>query len=282
VITKGAFDSQNLAFWDARRGQYVDFHRGFREGVRDIMTSTSNDFRNWTEPVWLEYTGAPKQHLYTNQIIPYFRAPHIYLGFPKRFMPSRKLAEHRLAGISDGCFMTSRDGRVFDRWPEAFVRPGLRKDRWICRNNLIAWGILATKSALGGAPDELSLYVMEGYYSGDDCQMRRYTLRVDGFVSVRAPLAGGEMVTRPITFDGKELVINYSTSAAGSLRVEIQDTEGKPIEGFTLEDCHEIFGDQLERAVSWKADSDMSRLAGRPVRLRFVLKDADLYSIRFR
>jgi hypothetical protein len=282
VITKGAFDSQNLAFWDTLRGRYVDFHRGFRDGARDIMTCTSGDFRDWTEPNWLEYTGAPRQHLYTNQITPYFRAPHIFMGFPKRFMPSRKLAEHRLPGVSDGCFMTSRDGCVFHRWAEAFVRPGLQKDRWVCRNNMIAWGIVTTKSTVAGVPDELSFYVVEGYYSGDSCQTRRYTLRVDGFVSVQAPLAGGQMVTKPIKFDGKELAVNLSTSAAGSLQVEIQDVDGKPIEGFALDDCPAIFGDEIERVVTWKGGSDVSKLAGRPVRLRFVIKDADLYSIRFR
>ncbi|MFH1264143.1 MAG: hypothetical protein ABIK89_00335, partial [Planctomycetota bacterium] len=60
VITKGAFDSQNLAFWDPVRNLYVDFHRTFRDGVRDIMTCTSTDFLHWTDPVNLEYTGAPK------------------------------------------------------------------------------------------------------------------------------------------------------------------------------------------------------------------------------
>jgi hypothetical protein len=49
AITNGAFDSQNLAFWDAHRQCYVDFHRKGRNGVRDIMTCTNNDFRTWTE-----------------------------------------------------------------------------------------------------------------------------------------------------------------------------------------------------------------------------------------
>jgi len=76
--------------------------------------------------------------------------------------------------------------------------------------------------------------------------------------------------------------MNFSTSVAGGIRVEIQDAEGKPIPGFTLADCPEIFGDALQRAVAWKSGPDVSRLAGRPVRLRFVMKDADLYSFRFR
>ena len=111
--------------------------------------------------------------------------------------------------------------------------------------------------------------------------MARYTLRPDGFVSVHADAAGGEFVTRPLTFTGKTLEINYSTSAAGTVRVEIQDAAGKPIPGFALADCPDIFGDRLEQIVEWKQGSDLGKLTGQPVRLRFVLSDADLYAIRF-
>ena len=292
VITRGAFDSQNLAFWDTTRNRYVDFHRGFTEGVRAIMTCTSTNFINWTEPVWLEYSGIPleavhevtaerSEHLYTNQITPYYRAPHIFMGFPKRFMPSRRVLEHRYNGVSDAVFMTSRDGLNFKRWGEALIRPGFQKERWGNRNNMIAWGILETKSDIPGTPNELSIYSMEGYYQGESCQMRRFTLRIDGFVSVQAPLNGGEVVTKPLLFAGKELVINFSTSAAGSVRVEIQNAKGEAIEGFTLDDSAEIYGDEIEKLVTWKNGSDLSRLAGKPIRLRFVMKDADLYSMQF-
>ena len=56
---------------------------------------------------------------------------------------------------------------------------------------------------------------------------------------------------------------------------------GKPIPGFALEDCPEIYGDQISRAVAWKQGSDVSKLAGQSICLRFVMKDADLYAIRF-
>jgi hypothetical protein len=281
VITKGAFDSLNLAFWDSVRGCYAEYHRGFRNGVRDIMTGTSEDFIHWTDPVWIEYPGSPPQHMYTNAIRPYYRAPHILIGFPKRFVPGRQGAPHRFPGVSDAVFISSRDGLNFHRWDEAFIRPGLQNQRWVNRNNYPAWGILVTKSELPGAPDELSIYTTEGYYVGDSCQLRRHSIRVDGFVSVHAPRAGGQLLTRPITFDGKELVMNVATSAAGSVQVEIQDVSGEPIPGFSLAECPEIFGDWIQRAVKWQSGSDVSALAGKPVQLRFVLKDADLYSIRF-
>ena len=63
--------------------------------------------------------------------------------------------------------------------------------------------------------------------------------------------------------------------------MEIQDEKGKPIPGFSLDQCPEIIGDEISRIVSWEAGSDVGGLAGRPVRLRFVMKDADLYSLRF-
>jgi len=201
VITKGAFDSQNLAFWNTSTGCYVDYHRGFSKGVRAIMTCTSKDFLAWTPPVWLEYPeGTPNEHLYTNQITPYPRAPHILMGFPKRFLPSRRALGNQMPGLSDGVFMTSRDGLLFKRWQEAFIRPGPQRERWVNRNNMTAWGIVETASAIAGCPNELSVYSTEGYYRGDSCRIRRFSLRLDGFVSLQAPMGGGEILTKPLLF----------------------------------------------------------------------------------
>lgn len=301
VITKGAFDSQNLAFWDSVRCEYREYHRDFREG-RDIRTATSKNFLHWSEPVFLNYSPERVSELYTNQVIPYYRALHIFLGFPTRYIDRgwtestkalpqleyRKIRASRSqregTALTDGMFMSSRDGLNFNIWPESFIRPGLRlKDNWFYGDNYQNWGIVETKSSISDAPNELSIYVSECSHQKDGGnQWRRYTLRIDGFVSVQASLNGSEFVTKPIVFEGKELVINFSTSAAGSIQVEIQDASGKPVDGFALSDCPEIFGDAIKRVVTWKSGSDVSKLAGKPIRLRFFIKDADLYSLRFR
>jgi hypothetical protein len=106
---------------------------------------------------------------------------------------------------------------------------------------------------------------------------------LDGFVSVHAPQSGGELLTKYFTFTGDSLELNFSTSAAGSIQIEIQDAKGKPIPGFTLAESEDIFGDSVDRNIRWKGHegSDLSTLRGRAVRLRFVIKDADLYSFRF-
>jgi hypothetical protein len=275
ILTEGAFDSQNLAFWDSVRNEYRCYFRDFRAGVRDIKTSTSRDFMHWTKPVWLGYPGAPKEHLYTNQIQPYFRAQHIFIGLPTRYIPQR-------GSLTEGLLMTSRDGKIFHRWPEAIVRPGRNRDKWHNRSNYIWLGMVETESSLPGAGMELSIYSNERYYDGPGVKTRRYTYRIDGFVSVRAPLSGGEFVTKPLVFAGSELLINFSTSAAGSIRVEIQDAQGRPLKGFGITESAEIYGDEIERCVTWKGGSDLSKLASKAVRLRFVLRDADLYSVQFK
>jgi hypothetical protein len=141
--------------------------------------------------------------------------------------------------------------------------------------------LVETKSAIEDGPAELSLYLTERTLQETGAVIRRYSLRMDGFVSLHAPLVGGELVTKPITFTGNQLTLNVSTSAAGSVRIEIQNREGQVIPGFALGDCHEVYGDDLERSVSWKNDPDLGALAGQAVRLRFEVKDADVYSFRF-
>jgi len=89
------------------------------------------------------------------------------------------------------------------------------------------------------------------------------------------------MTTKPLTFSGSQLSVNYATSAAGTLKVEIRDADGSPIPGFTLEDSEELFGDSTAQVATWKNGSDVGRLAGKPIQLHFELKDGDLYSFQF-
>ncbi len=315
------FDSHNLAFWDAVRGEYRLYRRAsFREGplgvFRDVLTYTSKDFLRWEGPQRLSYPGAAPEQLYTNNIIPYFRAPHLFVGFPARYVQrpmspaiadlpevERRMALIRSSGVepdfnnptgeggerigttlTDTLFMSSRDGVEFKRWGEAFVRPGLRhRDNWFYPDNFQNWGIVTTPSAIEDAPDELSFYLSEGCRRpGRPNVCRRYTLRVDGFVSLHASAAGGEMVTKPLKFSGRELVVNFSASAAGSVGVELRDEHGWPIPGFGFGDGVELLGDALERRVRWKSGDDLSQMIRTPVRVCFRLADADLFSFCFR
>lgn len=312
VITAGAFDSQNLAFWDPVRKVYRAYWRTFTAGLTDekvwkpagfraIRTATSKDFLTWENQADLTYRDSPPEHLYTNQVKPYHRAPHILIGFPTRYvergwsesMRALPELEHRElrasstqrygTAITEGLLMASRDGLRFERWNDAFLPPGPeRPGAWNYGHQYIAWHLVETKSSLPGAAPELSLYAGESYWTGNSSELRRYTLRLDGFVSAHAPMAGGELVTRPVRFEGGKLALNFATSAAGAVRVELQDPAGKPLPGFALADCPPIFGDTVDRVVEWKGTPDLAKVAGRPVRMRFVLNDAHVYAFQFR
>ncbi len=299
-----SLDSNNTVHWIPEEGCYRIFLRHYTEGVykgiRNIMTATSTDLKNWTDPVELDFGDTPAEHLYDNNLVRYHRAPHIWLGFPTRYIdrpwsptlealpePDHRLQRKRTMGrfgtvLTEPLLMCSRDARVFHRWQEAFMRPGLRsQDSWTYGDNFLGWGMIETDSDLPGGGKELSMFVTEHYGRGESTTLRRCTLRLDGFVSVQAPMRGGELVTHPLTFSGNRLSLNISTSAGGGARVEIQEPDGKPVPGYTEEDCAEIVGDALDYTVRWKHGTGVDSLAGRPVRLRFILRDADLYAMRF-
>jgi hypothetical protein len=107
-------------------------------------------------------------------------------------------------------------------------------------------------------------------------------MRLDGFSALNASYKGGAMITKPFKFSGKELEINFATSAVGEIRIAVQDENGKDIPGFSMLDCEELIGNETAHTVSWNGNPDLSRLMSKPVRLHIYLKDADLYSIRFK
>ena len=79
---------------------------------------------------------------------------------------------------------------------------------------------------------------------------------------------------------GKQLVINYTTGAKGSVRVAITDAAGKPLSGFSSGECQTLQGDKTAQTVSWKG-AEAGKLAGKSVQLVFELNDADVYSFQF-
>lgn len=284
------FDSQNVCFWSQRGKRYELYFRVVPNGIRSVARSTSNDFVTWTEPTLMTYsdteTTRPSEQLYTNQTHPYFRAPHILVSTAARFFPGRKAITDEQAkqiGVhpqyfndtSDAVLMTSRDQARYDRtYMSALIRPGIGAENWVSRSNYPALNIVPTSKT------EMSLYVNQNY-GQPTAHLRRYVFRTDGLSAVTAAPTGGEMVTKEFTFSGDALSLNYATSAAGEMTVECLTPERQPIDGFKASDCDIIIGNEISRVVKWNGKSEVSELSGRPIRLRFVLKDAELFSIKF-
>jgi len=291
VFTKGLFDSQNVAFWSDNEQCYLCYFRTWTgtgyAGYRSVGRTTSTDFLNWTEPEQMSFGDTPREHIYTNQTHPYFRAPHIYISIGARFLPGRQILSDEQAkqlnvnsdyfkDCSDAVLMTSRGGNIYDRtFMEGFIRPGIGLQNWVSRSNYPALNVVQTE------PDEMSLYVQHDY-AQPTAHLRRYSLRLDGFASIYAPYEGGSITTKPFTFTGKKLLLNFATSAPGFIKVEIQEAVGEPVAGYSLEDAKELIGNYTKHPAAWRQGTDVSPLSGRAIRLKFVMKDADLYSLQFR
>lgn len=285
------FDSQNIAAWSETEKRYVLYYRTWKKigtvNYRWVSRAVSDDFHTFTPDGEMNYGDAPAEHLYTNQTSSYSRAPHILVSICARFMPNREVVSPEEAkklrvdpgyfkDCSDAVFMSSRGGNRYTRtFMEAFLRPGVGLENWVSRSNYPGLHVVQT------GPSTMSFFVNRNY-GQPTAYLRRYELRLDGFASVNAGYSGGEFVTHPLLFDGSQLEVNYSTSAPGSVRVELQDASGQPIQGFDLHNAPELIGDEIERIYSWKSGSDLSSLRGKPVRLRFVLKDSDVFAFRFR
>jgi hypothetical protein len=237
----------------------------------------------------MQFGNTPMEHLYTNQTDPYYRAPQIYIATAARFIPKRVALTVEQAKaiqvdsayfksspeLSDVVLLSSRGGNRYERtFMTSFIRPGTGYNNWVSRSNYPALHIVET------SPTEMSIY-LERDYVQPTLHISRYSLRIDGFASVQADYAWGELVTKPFTFTGSQLFINYSTSAAGSLLVELGDQNGNALPSFSKNDCNEIIGDEIDRNVTWKNKPDMRQLNGKAVRLHFYMKDADLYSFKF-
>ena len=281
LAVKGKFDSVNVALWDSHAecyrlfSRYLDESAGAKKGVRAIQSCTSDDFIHWSAPVPHHYdAGVPLEHFYTNATVPCPGAEQILLSFPMRFVPERTKYTEGMDypgdGISDAVFMSSRDGIHWDRtFMESWLRAGSDQRNWTHRNQTPAVGIIET------AADEWSLFAAS-HYGGSSNRLQRLTVRPHGVASLRAGYHGGECTSKPLTLTGNTLRVNYATSAVGSIRVEAQKCDGTPIKGFALADSQPLFGDELDAA--WPAD--FSTLRGQTIRLRFVLQDADLFSLR--
>lgn len=288
-----ALDSQNVLTWIPSENYYAVYMRGWtggtpgelypKGGVRSIVRSISKDFINWTQPELMKFGDTEPEHLYTNATHPYFRAPHILISMPFRFSPSVKvLSDEEMKengtdptqwkGVADGVFMSSRGGNVYDRkFLESFVRPGLEQKNWSARSNIPALGVIST-----GA-NEMSFFVTRAYGT-KDVYLERMKLRKDGFASLHAGYAEGSAVTKPIILKGSELLLNYSTSSIGYVKVVLLDEAGKELLGFSEADAEKIVGDKIDEEVTWNSGKTINDLGNKKVRIKFIAKDANIYS----
>ncbi|HOX36634.1 MAG TPA: glycosyl hydrolase family 32 [Candidatus Brocadiia bacterium] len=175
------------------------------------------------------------------------------------------------------CLGFSRDGFYWDRPDRRPLAPVSEQyGDWNWANIQSAGGCCLI---VGG---ELWFYVsgragVPGSSSSGVCVTSIARLRRDGFASMDAGEAGGTLTTRPLIFNGSRLFVNASAKS-GEFRVEAIDERGEVIQPFSAVECVPICADATKAGVAWKKSDNASALSGRPIRLRFHLRSARLYS----
>jgi hypothetical protein len=313
-------DSQNVMFWDDRINKYVCYvrknraepgsqgrciaraesdHLGDFPAVQDmpiVFGSDRNDLYQGQTPMVDFYVSAAIKYPWAQDA--YFMFPTMYYHYIPGLAEFPKETPTN-AGPLDTRFAASRDGVSWERYDRrVFVPLGMR-DEFDWASTRVVWGLVpdvegremylyyrASDWLHGWDRDERNkrLLTEAGLHASRNIAvLSRLVSRRDGFVSVRGAYGGGEFTTPPLRFAGKELTLNVDTSAAGIVQVEVVDAKDQPIKGFTLDDCDRIHTcNEIDRVVTWKRNSDVNSLAGKPVRLRFSVRDADLYAFQFR
>ena len=304
IINQGyGIDSQNTLHWDRRTQKYYCY---FRENLkpedgdtlwketplRTVMVTESPDCIHWSTPVPLDYRVGEIYPLYTNCISPYYYDDRYYIGLPTRYVERREWTDNydQLSGkelrrqkyeqnkryglaVTDCVFMHSADHYHWHRFDEAILTPGPEyKTNWFYGDCYPAAGKMTELS-----PGELSFFVRQRNVENHDLiELHRYTYRKDGFASYKAGYQPCTLLTKPFTFEGVALSVNFRTSARGHLFAEVLDEAATPIPGYTS--C-EYFGDSLERFIRF--EKPLSALQGKPIRLKFILRDGELFSLHF-
>ena len=309
IDPKGAKDTQTIVYWDEPLQRYLFFGRHklrsdetptaeinarFRSVRRAEMTDLK-DIENTGLAMWPDEldrglypteSDDPPVDFYGATVFRYSEAPDITIMLAQAFwhwIPTGKGAA-RAPGTRDVRLAFSRDTKTFVRCGQrqAFMRPGPdgrfdSRQIWALPNPIVMgdeiWFYYAgINYDRAGRTDAAN-----GEHIGG---IGRAVMRLDGFVSLDAPYEGGKFTTPALIFDGSRLELNVDTAAGGSVRVELLAEDGSPLEGYSGADSIWHVGNSVRLPVSWPA-GDLRQLAGQPVRIRFIMRDAKLYAFQF-
>ena len=254
------------AFWAADEGQYVAYVGEVRDGLRTISRATSKDFLTWTVPEPLNI-NLPGENLLPG----WFdynpdRIPRV-IGYAVRVGKAGK--------GGDIVLISSHDGKKFQRtFRDAVIRPGTneaaRKDP-----TYVTPGVLFNVQK----PRKYTFMSAMAVYAGSD---RVFVVPSNRFASLHAGAEEGEVILKTMICTGNHLRLNFSTSADGYIKVEFQTPEGAPIAPYTLANAKRKTDDR-PHVAEWKTKTPtrFNDMKGKTVRIRIVMKEADLYSMQF-
>ncbi|MBI85464.1 MAG: hypothetical protein CMJ81_19905 [Planctomycetaceae bacterium] len=307
----GGWDSQSNIFWDPRVKRYALFTRFWKShrhktapapnDHRTVRRLESDDLIHWDnqtiamQPDEIDVAryatratppGKPPLDFYGATVFRYSEQPlYIMLAHAYWHWQPRNPKELDFGPAAmDVRLATSRDGIHFQKTGNR--APFMALGRSGTFDSKVVW-TLPNPVRMG---DELWIYYRGSNQDHDNIidpaangklmtGIGRAVLRLDGFVSADADHTGGQITTPPLTFQGKHLELNVDTSGGGSVFVELLDQDGQPIAGFSRHETVPVNGNSVRMPVHW--NSDISQLAGKLIRIRFLMRECKLYAFQF-
>ena len=234
--------------------------------------------------------------IYTSKAVKYAWAPDTYLAFPAVYFhyegdgPRERQvlggeSNGRGSGVTEVQLTVSRDGLSWQRYPRPAYVPIGGDGRNTVHMHFLTHGLVRRGNELWqyvGGHDGNGIGYHSAYGQKGPWPLIRLVQRLDGFVAAEAAYTGGSLRTRPLRFAGNRLRLNIDTSAVGYAQVGFLDEAGRPIPGFSVDECTYINGDFLNSPVEWtKKGGDVSALEGRAVQMVFRMRGAKLYAMQF-
>ena len=295
-VQTGPMHDRSTIFYNPLRAKWVQSIRGWIEpyGRCRLYWEADEFFESgrWQEgePVYwvgadcMDQDGDSRPQLYNLDAVAY---ESLMLGFfqilkgpPNHIGDAQglpKLTELVLATSRDGFHWHRPDRRAFigaRREPGSWEYGYIESTGGICV--VVGDELWFYYSAYAGDPERTGGdWWANGMYGNAGVGLAK--LRRDGFVSMRACFAGGELRTRPVRFRGDRLFVNANT-AGSRLTVECLDEANHAIAPFTRDTCGAFVGNSTCAEIRWQGADSLAALAGRPIKFRFQLDRGDLYA----
>lgn len=256
---------------------------------RRIAMVESENLKNWTEPriiVHPDPLDEPLLQFYGMPVILY--KDEYFIGLLQCFHVSTEeinegsTGRAKSQGKVNAQLVYSYDGELWIRSDRSTIIPNTELGEYGC-SGIYPHSIVVSPNgeifiySLGALQNHgLGNLKPEGYSSGESLIL--HTLREDGFVYLEPVGGWGQITTKVIISNSKNLFLNYK-APFGKILVQITDSARKPLPGYSFSDCIPLKGDKKDGKVFWKEKRDISGLIGKPIRIEIRLFDARLYSI---
>lgn len=266
------------------------------DSQRRIWQNRSHDFIHWSEPILIAAVDDEEDNLDESYYgMPMFRVANMYLGTVGVL--------HAVDNETRIQLLMSRDGI---RWQPTAKRQSFFTPRgdghWDAHMTTMPSAPIEVGDELwffyGGSNSRHDWWLMEAFGEQVNHPEARHpenvafclglaTLRKEGFAGLFAnEVREGTVVTRPLRSMGTKLVINGKCAPGGYIKVEVTDGYDKVLAGCSKENNDAFTGDSVAHTVTWHGNPLIPAGYGdrgwpQARKLRFYLRDAELFSFRF-